>query len=413
MEKKNNIGSVIISFTVIFILFCSTIFASEVELISEKYILYNLNDNKILMSKNENVKTQVASLTKIMTVIVAIENIENYNAKVKITEKMVNDIAWDVAKINLKKGDEVTYNDLLYCTMLPSAADCANGLAISISGSYEKFVEMMNKKVKELNLKNTNFENPVGLYSEKNYSTAYDMALILKYSLKNKKFKEVFETKEYKLNTGKTVKSTLKTYNQKVGEDISYITGAKTGYIKAAGNCLASTATIDNVNYMFITLNAYSTRKSPHIIDATKTYKYFSTNYSYQNILNKNDVIVNLKTKYSKEKEVSIHHNKEYDSYLKNDFNKEDLVYEYNGIQEISYFTKKGSELGNVKIKYNNEVLKEFKLYYNEKLTFSMWKFIWINKLYFLILIFLIYLFLKVSKKKRRKRRVRYKKPEQ
>ena len=207
MEKKNNIGSVIISFTVIFILFCSTIFASEVELISEKYILYNLNDNKILMSKNENVKTQVASLTKIMTVIVAIENIENYNAKVKITEKMVNDIAWDVAKINLKKGDEVTYNDLLYCTMLPSAADCANGLAISISGSYEKFVEMMNKKVKELNLKNTNFENPVGLYSEKNYSTAYDIALILKYSLKNKKFKEVFKKKypaEYDNNNAKT-----------------------------------------------------------------------------------------------------------------------------------------------------------------------------------------------------------------
>ncbi len=408
MERENNIKSVIISFTMILLLFIPIVSASEsseLDLISDKYILYNLNDDKILLKKDENVKTQIASLTKIMTVLISIEHIEDYNGKVKITGDMIDNIEWDVAKIGLKKGQTVTYNDLLFCTMLPSAADCANGLAVSIGGSYDKFIQMMNEKAKELGLKNTHFENPVGLYSKENYSTAYDVAKLLKYSLKNKKFKEVFEKKDYTLTTGKKVKSTLKTYNEKVGEDISYITGAKTGYIDEAGRCLASTANIDGVDYMLITLNAYSSKKSPHILDATATYKYFSTNYSYKNILDKKDTIVKLKTKYAKEKNVSIHYDGEFTSYLKNDFKKEDLIYDYDGVKEVSYFTKKGTKLGTVKIKYNDEILKEFVLEYNEKLHFSIWNFIWLNKVYFIILLVILYLLLKINKRKRRRKR--------
>ena len=296
MDKKSNI-KIVATIIISFMFSITNVLSETLDLISDKYILYNLNENKILMQKNENDETQVASLTKIMTTIVAIENIKSYDEKVTITKEMVNDIEWDVAKIGLKAGDVVTYNDLLYGAILPSAADCVNALAISISGSYQEFVKLMNNKVKELNLTHTHFQNVVGLYSKDNYSSAYDMAEILKYSLKNKKFKQIFETKDYTLTNGKKIKSTLKTYNQKVGEDVSYITGAKTGYIRLAGNCLASTATIDNVNYLLITLNAYSTKKSPHILDATKTYKYFSSNYSYKNILDKNDIIVKLKTK--------------------------------------------------------------------------------------------------------------------
>lgn len=405
MERKINIKCVIISFIMILFMCVPITSAEELSLISDKYILYNLNDNKILTSKDENVKTQIASLTKLMTVLVATENIKNFNEKVTITSEMINNIEWDVAKIGLKKGQVVTYDDLLFCTMLPSAADCANGLAISIGGSYDKFVEMMNEKANDLGLKNTHFANPVGLYAKENYSTAYDVAELLKYSLKNKKFKEVFEKKDYTLTTGKKVKSTLKSYNEKIGEDISYITGAKTGFIDEAGRCLASTATIDNVNYMLITLNAYSSKKSPHILDATATYKYFSNNYSYKNILDKNDTIVKLKTKYAKEKEVSIHHDEEFTSYLKNDFKKEDLIYDYDGIKEISYFTKKGTKLGTVKIKYNNEVLKEFIVNYNETLNFSVWQFIWINKFYIIIAVVIIYFLALVNKKNRRRKR--------
>lgn len=405
MAKRNNLNKVIFALTSI-LLFCN-VFAENLDLISDKYILYNLNDNKILMQKNENEETQIASLTKIMTIIVAIENITDFDEKVTITKDMVNNIEWDVAKIRLKSGDIVTYNDLLYGAMLPSAADCVNALAISISGNYKDFIELMNNKVKELKLKHTHFENVVGLYSKDNYSSAYDVAEILKYSLKNKKFKQIFEAKEYVLTNGKKINSTLKTYNKKVGEDISYITGAKTGYIKLAGNCLASTATIDNVNYLLVTLNAYSNKKSPHILDATSTYKYFSNNYSYKYILKKNDVVVNLKTKYAKEKNIDIHSSQEYKYYLKNDFNKESIKYEYDGIKEISYFTKKGTKLGKVKIKLNDEILETFELIYNENLTFSIASFLWINKAYVIAIILFIIILLKISKRKKEKKRVK------
>ena len=400
MAKRNNLNKVIFALTSI-LLFCN-VFAENLDLISDKYILYNLNDNKILMKKNENEETQIASLTKIMTIIVAIENITDFDEKVTITKDMVNNIEWDVAKIGLKSGDIVTYNDLLYGAMLPSAADCVNALAISISGNYKDFIELMNNKVKELKLKHTHFENVVGLYSKDNYSSAYDVAEILKYSLKNQKFKQIFEAKEYVLTNGKKINSTLKTYNKKVGEDISYITGAKTGYIKLAGNCLASTATIDNVNYLLVTLNAYSNKKSPHILDATSTYKYFSNNYSYKYILKKNDVVVNLKTKYAKEKNIDIHSSQEYKYYLKNDFNKDSIKYEYDGIKEISYFTKKGTTLGKVKIKLNDEILETFELIYNENLTFSIASFLWINKAYVIAIILFIIILLKINKRKKR-----------
>ncbi|MGM9874361.1 MAG: D-alanyl-D-alanine carboxypeptidase family protein [Bacilli bacterium] len=405
MAKRNNLNKVLFALTSI-LLFCN-VFAENLDLISDKYILYNLNDNKILMQKNENEETQIASLTKIMTIIVAIENITDFDEKVTITKDMVNNIEWDVAKIGLKSGDIVTYNDLLYGAMLPSAADCVNALAISISGNYKDFIELMNNKVKELKLEHTHFENVVGLYSKDNYSSAYDVAEILKYSLKNKKFKQIFEAKEYVLTNGKKINSTLKIYNKKVGEDISYITGAKTGYIKLAGNCLASTATIDNVNYLLVTLNAYSNKKSPHILDATSTYKYFSNNYSYKYILTKNDVVVNLKTKYAKEKNIDIHSSQEYKYYLKNDFNKESIKYEYDGIKEISYFTKKGTTLGKVKIKLNDEILETFELIYNENLTFSIASFLWINKAYVIAIILFIIILLKISKRKKEKKRVK------
>ena len=400
MARRNNLNKVIFTLTII-LLFCN-VFAENLDLISDKYILYNLNDNKILMQKNENEETQIASLTKIMTIIVAIENITDFDEKVTITKDMVNNIEWDVAKIGLKSGDIVTYNDLLYGAMLPSAADCVNALAISISGNYKDFIGLMNNKVKELKLKHTHFENVVGLYSKDNYSSAYDVAEILKYSLKNKKFKQIFEAKEYVLTNGKKINSTLKTYNKKVGEDISYITGAKTGYIKLAGNCLASTARIDNVNYLLVTLNAYSNKKSPHILDATSTYKYFSNNYSYKYILKKNDVVVNLKTKYAKEKNIDIHSSQEYKYYLKNDFNKDSIKYEYDGIKEISYFTKKGTTLGKVKIKLNDEILETFELIYNENLTFSIASFLWINKIYITAIILFIIILLKINKRKKR-----------
>ena len=132
------------------ILLFDIVYASEVDLESERFILYNLNDNQVLMSEKENEEVSIASLTKIMTVIVSIEKINDFNDKVIITDEMIDNIDWDVSKIGFKEGEEYTYNDLLYGSILASGADAVNALAISTYGSYDKFINAMNEKAASL-----------------------------------------------------------------------------------------------------------------------------------------------------------------------------------------------------------------------------------------------------------------------
>ena len=339
------------------------------ELNSEKYILYNLNEDKILLEKDSHVETDIASLTKIMTILLGVEYTNDYNKEVTITKEMLDGIAWDVAVVGFKKGEKVTYDDILYGAMLESGADATNAIAYLVSGSKEEFVKKMNEKAKELNLQNTSFANVVGLYDKNNYSSAYDMAQLLKYALQIPKYKELFETKTYKLTTGKTIKSTLIQYSS---EDTSIITGSKTGYIKAAGRCLASTATVDDVNYLLITLNARANDKAIHIKDSLIIYNYYKDNYGYHSIVNENDLVVTLNTKYSKEKEIDIYSqiNKKY--FYDNSFDKSKVTLEYNGLEEVSFFTEKGTKLGDVNVKYDGELIDSFELIYNEELTFSL-----------------------------------------
>jgi D-alanyl-D-alanine carboxypeptidase (penicillin-binding protein 5/6) len=288
------------SIFIIFFLFICSVSASDLSLISDKYILYNMNDDRIILEKDSHEKSYIASLTKMMTVLVSVENIENYDKKITLTNSMFSDIEWDVSTAGFEVGETVTYNDLLYGAMLPSGADAVNSLAISISGSLSKFVKLMNSKAEELELKDTHFANVTGLFDKDNYSTAYDVAQLLKYALKNEKFKELFNARKYTSTNNIKMTSTLISYNNSLNENISYITGSKTGYIPEGGYSLASTATISSVNYLLITLNASDGSSAPHVKDTVKTYKYFSSNYSYQNIVSNEDVIVTLKTNMQK-----------------------------------------------------------------------------------------------------------------
>ncbi|MDD6272870.1 MAG: hypothetical protein PUA90_05145 [bacterium] len=394
----------IISFILFFLISINFVNATEVDVISEKYILYNMNEGVILDEKDAYSETYIASLTKIMSVIVALENIDDYEKKVTITSDMLKDIDWDVAVTGFSINQEVTYNDLLYGAILSSGADSINALGYSIAGNMDEFVKLMNNKVKELGLKNTKFANAIGLYDENNYSSAYDVAQILIYSLKNKKFKEIFETKEYKLSSGKDIKSTLYYYNKNSDINVEYIKGAKTGYINASGYCLASTATINNVDYLLVTLNARGSTQNNHILDSTKIYDYFSSNYSYQNIVSRDDIVVNLNTKYAKEKNINIKSGVNIDKYLKNGFDKTKLKYEYNGISKIDATTKIGTKIGTIKVIYNDEVLDEFDLLFNEKLTLSVLGIMYKNNFLIIACILLIILFSLPSKKKRKRK---------
>lgn len=386
MNLYQRINKILLAFILLF----DIVFASELELTSERYILYNMNDNEVLMEKDADKEVSIASLTKIMTVIVAIENIDNFDNKITITKKMIDDIESDVSIAGFKVGDKLTYDDLLYGAMLPSGADAVNALAISISGNKKDFVELMNKKVEELGLKHTHFANVVGLYDKNNYSSAYDMSQILIYALKNPKFKSVFETKKYTYSNGLKAESTLNYYSNKTNNNTSFITGSKTGYIKKAGYCLVSTSTLNDVNYLLVTLNAFSTDRASHIKDHINTYKYYSNNYGYKKLVDYDTDIITLNALYTKEKEVNITANTVKEKYMKNDFDYNDLGYKYNGVKEVSYFTKSGSKIGNVEIYYKGEKIDDFDVIFNGILTFSLISFLTDNIVFLVTILLLI-----------------------
>lgn len=357
-------------FLILILLQINVVYAEEFNITSKSVILYNMNENKVLYELKSNEKLQIASLTKIMTVITAIEHNDDLNKEVVITNDMLKGIS-EYTQVGFKEGDRPTIKDLLYGSMLPSGADAVNALAISTSGSINKFVELMNEEAKKLKLNDTLFDNPIGMDSENNYSTASDMAKLLIYSLKNKTFKEVFTAREYKIEClNKTVKTTLVSYSRSYGLDVSQITGAKSGFTDGAGLCLASTSTFDDVNYLLITLGASTKSRSNAVRDSLEIYDYYSTNYGYQVVLKKNQKIKNIPIKWGHDKEYSLVANQDVSLYLSNDIRRNRIKYIYDGVEEINYKIKKGDKLGTVKIVYENETLSTYDVYLDKDLKF-------------------------------------------
>ena len=380
----------------------SSVYAEEFNITSDYVILYNLNDNEVLYELNSNEKVQIASLTKIMATIVAIENNDNLDEEVTITKEALEGI-YDYTKVGFKKGNKATVRDLLYGVMLPSGADAALALAIHTSGSVPKLVELMNNKAKELGLKNTKFDNPIGMASENNYSTASEVATLLLYALEDPTFKDIFTAREYTISSiNKTIKSTLTTYSRSYGLDVTEIDGAKSGYTDDAGVCLASTATIDDVSYLLVTLGAETKNRANAIKDSLEIYDYYSSNYSYQTITEKDTILKTIKVKWGKIDSYDIVSKDDMELYLENSVRKNKITYEYDGIEELNYKIKKGDKLGTIKVLYKEKELTSYDVYLEEELEYYH------PVLYTIIIVSIIVMILSIKsiiKRKKRKRR--------
>ena len=388
----------------IFFLSILTVSANELDLYSKNVILYNLNDNKVLYEQESNEQVSIASITKIMTAIVTIENVEDLSKKVTITKDVYEGME-DYAIVGFKIGSEVSYEELLYGLLLPSGADAGNALAYNVFDSYDKFVTEMNKKAKELKLKNTHFTNAIGADDEDNYSSAKDVASMLKYALKNNKFREIFITKKYEIERFNiNMKSTLLTYSARYGVNADYILGAKSGFTDAAGMCLASIATIDDVDYLLVTLGASSKNKANHIKDALRVYDYYSSNYSYQTVIEKGQVLVNLPVKWGKEDKIDIKSDKEEKLYLLNDTNKDKLKYNYKGVEEINKKIKKGDKIGTITVSYDGEKLATYDVKLNKEVEYKP-SLLWL--ILICLVLFIVYRIIKKKIRKKRKYRIK------
>ncbi|QUH26570.1 D-alanyl-D-alanine carboxypeptidase family protein [Serpentinicella alkaliphila] len=212
-------------------------------------IVIDVSTGSILYEKNIHEKLPMASTTKIMTALLAIENV----AMDKIVSVNPKAQGIEGSSIYLKSNEKVKMADLVYGLMLRSGNDAATAIAYEVGGgSYEKFIELMNKRAKELGALNTNFMNPHGLYHKEHYTTAYDLAIVTREALKNPVFKEVARTKmwvaerdEFKYFSNKN-----KILNSYEGGD-----GVKTGFTKKSGRCLVASATRNNMQLVAVTLN--------------------------------------------------------------------------------------------------------------------------------------------------------------
>lgn len=238
-------------------------------------ILMDMDSQRILYAENIHDVRSVASISKVMTAVLAIESGKLDNI-VTVGDE-IND-AYGSA-VYIKVGEQLTLRDLVYALMLRSGNDAA--LVIAEYVGQDEFVEMMNSKAQEIGMKNTTFNNPCGLDEENgNYSTAYDMALLTSYAMKLEEYRKIVSTKSYTLKTNKNTYVWLNKHRLLGYSD--YITGGKTGFTKKAKRTLITTASQNNLNIVAVTLNDGNDFK-----DHLNLFEYGFSNYKNHLILEK------------------------------------------------------------------------------------------------------------------------------
>ncbi len=260
---------------------------------SRNAILIDGDSGRVLYSKNINEKRLIASTTKIMTAIIAIES-GKLDDKVKVNDVVLKSYG---SGIYIKPGEILTLRDLVYGLLLRSGNDAAIMIEDYLGG-HDIFIDKMNKKASKIGMKNTIFMNSNGLddSNEKNYSTVYDMAILMKYANNNYDFREINSTKKYTLSTN--LNDYVWRNENKLLYRYKYATGGKTGFTDKARRTLVSSATKNDINLIAVTFNDKDDFNT-HI----KLYNYGFDNYKRYLIINKNKFKVkghkNLYIKYN------------------------------------------------------------------------------------------------------------------
>lgn len=311
-------------------------------------IVMELNTKRVLFENNIYEKKYMASTTKILTAIVIIENC-NLDKKIKIDKKTTN---VEGSSIYLEEGEILSIKDLLYGLMLRSGNDCAKTLAVHCSGSIEAFSNLMNTTAKKIGANDSNFVNPHGLHDDNHYTTAYDLALISCYAMRNKIFRELVNTKSIKIPF--TTKNTCRLLinKNKMLKEFEGSNGIKTGFTKKAGRCLVSSCSRNGLELISVVLN------SPPMFERSKELLSNSFNeYKTYKIIESDHIIdfVNLGNK-----RIPIH--------IKNDIVLPLTAQEYGKIKiEYDYPTsiqeKNEKEIGLIKIFCENNLLFTEKIY--------------------------------------------------
>ena len=298
---------IVILIVLIFILNISKCYASteNLDISAESAILIDSSSERVLYSKNENEKMYPASTTKILTAILTLENCK-LDDVVTVPYEAIITIPSGYSVAALQTGEQLTVEQLLKLMMVHSANDAANVLAFHVSGSISSFANLMNQKVADLGLTNTHFTNPSGMHDENHYTTAHDLAILMKYCMKNSTFRSLAglksctipATNKYEERIFKTTNDLLIYDNRDVESNYyyKYAIAGKTGYTTEAKNCLVSVANKDNFELISVVLGAgiYPNNLSAKFIDTKAIFDYGYDNYAIRKIRDKNAIATQI-----------------------------------------------------------------------------------------------------------------------
>lgn len=232
------------------------------EITAEAYVLMEASSGNVILSKNENQELSMASTTKIMTALLALEQDDIYQQFEVDSEA----IKVEGSSMGLQEGDIVDLYTLAVGQLLPSGNDASNATAVRISGSLPEFAKLMNQRASEIGMQNTNFVTPSGLDDEYHYTTAYDMALLAQEALLNPIFAEICKSTEIDVLFGNPPYNRTLTNHNKLLEWYDGAIGMKTGYTRKSGRCLVSVAERDGVQLICVTLNDANDWKDHEIL---------------------------------------------------------------------------------------------------------------------------------------------------
>ena len=309
---KNKISYIITVLIIISALFCNYVYAEtpqptsveqNLTLYSDAAILIDSVTGKVLAEKNSNEKKYPASTTKILTAIITIENCK-LDDKITASYDAVMSIPVGYSNAAIQPDETLSVEELLNLFLIHSANEVGLIFAEHISGSVENFADLMNQKANEIGCKNTHFTNPSGIHDEEHYSTAYDMALIAQYCMKNEVFRnivsktscEVPATNKYEdryfVNTNDLIRPSSQYYYE-------YAIGIKTGFTSQAKNCLIAASKKDNMELITVVLGSQTTEdgKSARYLDTINLFEYGFNNYKSQEIKTQNDTIEEITIK--------------------------------------------------------------------------------------------------------------------
>ncbi len=257
----------------------------EPDLVANAAIVMDAASGQVLYEKNSQEKKYPASITKILTVLIALEHNVDFNATVTMSENAIWGVERDSTLIGLDVGEQVTVKDLVYATMVKSANECAYALAEYVAGDIESFAKLMNQRAAEIGCKNTHFITPNGLHDEDHYTTAYDMALITKEALKNETFREIAGTLNYTVPATNLTDETRplwngnKMINPAEPYYYEYCEGGKTGYTMKANNTLMTFAKKDGLELICVIMDCDGAKYA--YSDTRALYNYCYNNYVY------------------------------------------------------------------------------------------------------------------------------------